>query len=84
MGTLDTFIHNEYANQQAMINEAARKGRNFPPPATLSTAKESLDQMPDDILTEMTDGASREYVTMLLNQAVSLYGPAAPLDILLD
>jgi len=73
---LRAFLAEEWANQDAMIREANVKGRDLPPEPTLGSALDSLRQMPDEILAEITGGAG-EQVRTELERLVQEWGPQA-------
>lgn len=72
-------VDSELANHEAMVQEASLKGRDMPPDPTLATLEDSLAQMPDDIVEEITETDAAQ-VRAELARMIAQLGRGTPLD----
>lgn len=75
---LANLLWDEWGNYHAMVREARAKGREMPPEPTLASLADSLAQMPDDIVTEITAHPAAQ-IRQLLEQAIATVGAGAPM-----
>jgi len=57
---VDRFLRDEFQNQYVMVRDAARKDEVVPA-VTWGSALDSLNQMPDEIVEDITEVASEKF-----------------------
>ena len=69
---MSRFLSDEISNSKEMVKEAIRRSDELPPEATLGSALDSLNQMPDFIVEEIThvkaENFRKEFATFLLEE----------------